>query len=114
MTAARLATHMLVAGLIRQVYATGDTAAVIFKGDATAGGLLIIGRIKGANPSLYERMPSPSGAYIWTVISPQDIETEEQLSNYLARRRSADCDLWVLELDVAFQERLTGLLADQT
>jgi hypothetical protein len=110
MTEPRLATHILVASLIRRSYAAGDTATVIAKGDETAGGLIIIGRIKGAKPALYERMPTLSGQSDWTLISAQAIDNEQEISEYLARRRATDRDLWVLELDVAFQERLTGLL----
>jgi hypothetical protein len=110
MTEPRLATHMLVASLIRRTQSAGDFAAVLHKGDKTAGNILIIGLEKGANPRLFERYPMLSGGLMWERVSAQSIDKSGDMTEYLARRRKNDPDLWVVELDVAFPERLAELL----
>lgn len=107
----RLATHMLVSSLIRRASAQGDIATVIRKGDPTAGALLLITRIRGNILSLYEQFPTLDGARIWQSIRLQAVESQEKLDQYLEQRGHRDPDLWVLELDVAFDERLAPYLA---
>ena len=110
----RLATHMRVSALIRQCAAQGDFATVIRKGDAIAGSLLLLTRIKGQNPVLYERFPAPDGAMEWQTVGMQTSDLEKELDEYLGRRSTRDPDIWVLELDVAFAERLDGLLGQHS
>jgi hypothetical protein len=107
----RLATHMLVSSLVRQMAVSGDFATVLHKGDAIAGALLIVAREKGRNPKLFERFPALDGSRKWEAVSHQNIDNEQKLSEYLDRRLAHDPDIWILELDVAFQERLTELLS---
>ncbi len=109
----RLATHMVVSALIRQISATGDFAAVLHKGDPVAGTLLLVTRIKGRNPALFEQFPGLNDRRSWQPVFDQDIDNEHKISDYLERRIAQDRDLWVLELDVAFAERLDGLLGPQ-
>lgn len=107
----RLATHMLVSAFIRRASADGDFAAILRKGDPTAGALLLATRVRGQNLALYERFPSLDGSLDWQPIQLQTTDKEQETSQYLDRRAERDPDLWILELDVAFPERLTGLLA---
>jgi hypothetical protein len=109
----RLATHMLVNSLVRRTAQQGDFATVLHKGDPTAGALLLVARERGQNPKALEQFPAPDGTRQWERTPSQNIENEEQLSDYLARRVVRDPDIWILELDVAFAERLTGLLATE-
>lgn len=106
----RLATHMLVTSLIRRTLAEGDFATVLRKGDATAGALLLLARVRGQNLALYEQYPTIDNVREWQLVVSQSIDSEEKLAEYLDRRVQRDPDLWILELDVAFVERLTGLL----
>jgi hypothetical protein len=106
----RLATHMLVTSLIRQMAEDGDFAAVLHKGDPTAGQLLLVGRCKGQNPVLFEQFPALDGTRKWEVVPKQDIDKEQQITQYLEYRIARDPDIWILELDVAFEQRLNGLL----
>lgn len=106
----RLATHMLVSALIRQASEQGDFATVLYKGDEIAGALLLVAREKGQNPRLFERFPSLDGEQKWEAVTTQNTDNEEKLTEYLDRRVFRDPDIWILELDVAFAERLTGLL----
>lgn len=107
----RLATHVVVSALIRSLSAEGDFATVLRKGDPTAGTLLIVTRCRGRNPALLEQFPSLEGPATWAPVIVQDADNEQQISDYLERRYARDPDIWVLELDVAFVERLDGLLA---
>lgn len=106
----RLATHMRVSAMIRQVSALGDFAAVLHKGDPIAGALLLVTRVKGRNPALFEQFPSANSGENWQRVFEQGVDIEQKISEYLDRRIGQDSDLWVLELDVAFDERLDGLL----
>jgi hypothetical protein len=109
----RLATHMVVSALIRQFSATGDFATVLHKGDPIAGALLLVSRIKGRNPALFEQFPAANDTRNWRPVFNQDIDNKQKISEYLDRRITQDHDIWVLELDVAFAERLNGLLMPQ-
>ncbi len=106
----RLASHILVGSLIRLTEAQGGFAAVLRKGYAQAGSIVIIGRIQGQNPTLYERFSSLDAVAKWTEIPNQIFENEQILSEYLDKRTARDPDLWLLELDVASQQRLAAIL----
>jgi hypothetical protein len=95
--AARLAAGMLVSALIRRAEELGGNGAVLAKGDATAGTLLIQLATRGVPGPLLERRLDPQGAYLWSPTGPEDAE---QRGDYIARRRRGDPDLWVIELDV--------------
>jgi hypothetical protein len=107
----RLATHMIVSSLVRQMAEQGDFAAVLHKGDPTAGQLLLIARCKGQNIAIFEQFPALDNVRKWEAIPMQDIDNEKKISEYWDRRIARDPDIWIVELDVAFQERLNGLLA---
>ncbi len=106
----RLATHMVVSALIRQFSATGDFATVLHKGDPVAGVLLLVTRCKGRNPALFEQFSGADDRRNWQPVFEQNIDNEQKITDYLERRIAQDRDMWVLELDVAFDERLAGLL----
>ena len=95
--AARLAAGMLVSALIRRAEELGGNGAVLAKGDATAGALLIQLADRGVPGPLLERRLDPQGAYRWSLTGP---EVSEQRGDYIARRRRGDPDIWVIELDV--------------
>jgi hypothetical protein len=109
----RLATHMMVASLLRRTQAVGGFATLLAKGDETAGTLLIIGQIRGENPRLFERFHGLESGALWEEIPNQITDKYENISNYLNRRRHNDPDLWILELDVASDERLAELIGEK-
>lgn len=104
----RLATSIYVNALVRRVNAVGGMAAVLSKGDETAGALLLVTLEKGRNTGLWERALGADGDYRWTRISAQDIENEQEISEILSRRRRFDPDLWVVELDIADAARFAA------
>lgn len=107
----RLATHVLVAAIRRKAEAEGGFATLLAKGDPVSGSLLLIRLEKGENPVLFERFASFAGASRWEMVSPQNVDSEQDISEYCERRRARDPDLWILELDVPFAQRFTDIIA---
>lgn len=102
---ARLTSGLLVSALIRRVSAEGGNAAVVAKGDATAGAILLICMEKGVVTSVRERVLDPTGVYFWRSIGPS---AATELSAYLDKRQARDPDLWLVELDIANAERFAA------
>ena len=107
MTEARLASSVLVGAMIRHAEGQGGFAAVLAKGDSTAGAISVILREKGANPRFLERLLQPDGTYSWRE-SGQVFENTQLLNSFLDRRKKYDPDLWILELDIASAERFAA------
>jgi hypothetical protein len=100
----RVASSVLVSALIRKAEAEGGFAAVLSKGDATAGSILLILTERGADPRIMERLLQPDGRYTWGLSTGEAAE----VPGLIARRRRFDPDLWVLELDVPSAERFAA------
>ena len=106
----RLATSVLVGGLIRKAEAEGGFGAVLARGDSTAGAVLLILTERGANPAAYERLLQPDGAYVWGPSASQFPQNPAEVPDFVARRRRFDPDLWVLELDIPSIERFAAAM----
>ena len=100
----RVATSILVTALIRKAESEGGFAAVLAKGDETAGSILILLTERGSDPQILERLLQPDGRYAWGRSTGRATEVPE----LIARRRRFDPDLWVLELDVPSGERFAA------
>jgi len=105
---ARLTSAMLVSALVRGADQRGGSAAVLAKGDATAGGILLLTYHKGTNPRFFERGLGPDGVPALIPAGPQDMGDEQAVGDYWQRRRRYDGDLWVVELDIADAERFAA------
>ena len=105
---ARLAAGILVSALIRRVENEGGSAAVLARGDATGGALLIQLAERGVPGPLIEPVLDRDGNYVWGPTGPQDAA---QRADYIARRRKSDPDLWVLELDSTHAARIVADVA---
>lgn len=81
---------------------------ILARGDATAGGVLLLLLERGAAPRFVERGLGPSGAAMLLPSGPADLADEQAASTYWQRRRASDPDLWVVELDVAAPERFAA------
>ena len=130
----RLASSVINAALRRKVEAAGGFATILAKGDAVAGAILIvcpqgasgdgrghasadarqgenhanIGPESGAKPVILERESTFDGPGKWVAVGQQHIDNEQKLSEYLAKRRASDPDLWIIELDTAEAERFAA------
>jgi hypothetical protein len=112
---ARLATSILVGGLLRKAEAEGGFGAVLAKGDPTAGTILLILLERGDSPRILERILRPDGAYKWQESPGQIVDVKGKIPDvpgFVARRRRFDPDLWVLELDIPSAERFAAEMND--
>ncbi|MET0269022.1 MAG: DUF1491 family protein [Sphingomonas sp.] len=97
----RDAAGLLVSALVRAIEGAGGHAMVLAKGDATAGAILLVVADRGRATGVYERTLAADGRYAWTRTGPAEADDPAALSEWTARRRRADPDLWVVELDHA-------------
>ena len=106
----RLPAHLEVSSLIRLAESNGGFAMVLSKGERDAGTILIVTMFRGADAKLYERMPQLDGTRPFECTKSQDVEKPQEFDEYIARRRSQDPDIWVLEVDIDEAERFIALL----
>ncbi|MGV1684936.1 DUF1491 family protein [Sphingopyxis sp. NJF-3] len=110
----RLTSRFLVDLLLRRTESAGGFAAVLAAGDDRAGVILVQCRDRSTPGPLIERRFAAAGGYVWEAVGPGDPADSEARATYVDRRRKADPDLWVVELDIADAPRLVaewGLLA---
>lgn len=104
----RLKSRFLVDLLLRRTEAAGGFATVLAKGDETSGIILVQCTRRGEPGPLLERRFSAEGSYIWEAVGPTDPKDGESRANYQDRRRKADPDLWLIELDIADAPQLVA------
>lgn len=95
----RLPSRLLVDLLLRSVNAAGGFATILARGDDGGGMLLVQCCDRGQYGPLLERQFD--GA--WRAVGPEQDSDEsgnDARAAYLARRRSVDPDLWLVELDI--------------
>jgi hypothetical protein len=99
----RLPSGIVVSALLRRINDSGGMGAVLAKGDAQAGGILVVVADRGAEPRLIERGLGADGR---TAL----IESHrgQDVDGYWRRRRARDPDLWVVELDSPDSERFAA------
>ena len=105
---ARVTSAVMVSALVRRVNQEGGSAMVLAKGDATAGGMLLLLLEKGANPRFVERGIGPDGEPALLPSGPSVLDDDSAVTDYWQRRRNRDSDLWVIELDIAQAERFAA------
>lgn len=93
MTEARLATSVWVSALLRRANEAGAFGAVLAKGDATAGAVLLIARSRYGEVRAYHRRAGLDENR-WALAA----EGAEAVDGYAERQRRYDDDLWVVEL----------------
>jgi hypothetical protein len=101
----RLPAHVEVASILRRAAAAGDFAAVVKRGDADRGSLLLLITSRGRHFGCLERILNLDGSYRWDVVGPGDSASSADVSEFVARRARFDEDLWAIELDIAEPER---------
>lgn len=104
----RLTSAMLVSALVRRADASGGSAMVLARGDATSGAILLLLLERGANPRFVERGIGPDGVPALLPSGPKTLAEESEALAYWRRRREHDADLWVIELDIAGAERFAA------
>jgi hypothetical protein len=104
---ARLPSATIASALIRRVQQEGGFAAVLARGEATGGAILLVLRDRDSGVKLVERGIGPEGRAGLIPAGPTNPDPES-LDSYLARRRRGDPDLWIIELDVPQGERFAA------
>ncbi|MCA1749828.1 MAG: DUF1491 family protein [Parasphingopyxis sp.] len=97
----RLTAKLLVSAIRKKAEAEGGHAMVLSKGDAMSGSVLLAIVGEGRTRQLLERSLGLDDIYRWTEAGPEPGSDEPEFSDYLARRRNFDPDIWVVELDLA-------------
>lgn len=106
--ASRMPSALLVSALTRRAGDAGGFAAILAKGAAESGGILVQAVDKGRFCGLFERMLDFDGVARLAPCGPAAEASAADISGYLARRRQADPDLWIVELDIADAERFAA------
>lgn len=99
----RLPTHLAVGALLRRVNDAGGLAVVRARGDAQAGGVLILVAGRDGSERAIEHGFDLDGSAILRDSTPSG-----PIEDYWRRRRERDPDLWVIELDIADAERFAA------
>ncbi len=106
----RLPAHVEVGAILRLAESQGGFATVLAKGERDAGTILIVTMCRGADARLYERMPGRDGSRSFLAIKRESTDNPGEFSEYLERRRHQDPDIWIIEADVACDERFIAEL----
>ena len=102
MSEPRLATGIEVSALLARARDLGGFGAVIRRGDAERGSVMVLITDRGKTRFLLQRILQGNGDYAWEARETGDSAIVEQ---NLARARDRDPDLWVIELDIPSPER---------
>lgn len=107
---ARLPAHLEASAILRLAESQGGFAAVLAKGEHDAGTIVLVTLCRGAGAVLYERMPQRDGTRLFIATKLESTENKQDFSDYLARRRAQDSDMWLIEVDIADPERFVAQL----
>ncbi len=108
----RLPAHLEATAIIRLAESLGGFGTVLAKGERDAGTILLVTLCRGKDGVLFERMPQLDGSRSFVVTKRENSENPQDFSEYLARRRRQDQDMWLIEVDVVDPERFVARLGD--
>ena len=101
----RLPAHLEASSLLRRAEATGGNGLIVAKGDPDRGSLILLIASRGEHWACLERGLDAVGRYVWRAVGPATGADATELSDWCAKRRKFDGDLWLIELDVPQPER---------
>jgi hypothetical protein len=96
----RLPAALEAKAICRKVEAGGGFAAIIRRGDAERGSLLLVVAQRGEVRGLLERRMAPDFEYRWQWTAGSAADPAK-----LSARLESDPDCWAIELDIADAER---------
>ena len=108
----RLTSRFLIDLLIRRTETAGGFGTILASGDGQSGVILIQCSERGVAGALLERRFSMTGAYVWDDVGGAAGDDEATRTAYIERRKKADPDLWIVELDIANAPRLVAEWAE--
>ena len=109
---ARLPAHLEASAILRLAESQGGFATVLAKGERDAGTILLVTLCRGTGAVLFERMPQLDGTRLFIATKLEISENKQEFSEYLARRRAQDHDMWLIEVDIADPERFVAQVND--
>ena len=93
-----LSTDIWVYALLRRVQLAGSNAAIVRKGDATGGAVLVrTWSPRDREARLYALAQSGEGDSVW--MQPLANASESDLDAYAGRASQRDPDLWIVEIE---------------
>jgi hypothetical protein len=104
-TSDRLPADLEVGSIVRRAEGRGDFAAILSKGDAERGAILLIVNRRGRHIACLERVLSLDGHYRWQAVGPSESASSADVAEFLRKRARFDEDSWAIELDIAEPER---------
>lgn len=102
MNEARLAAGIEASALLARARDQGGFGAVLRRGDAERGSLMLVILERGVPHSLLQRLLRQDGTYSW---DSRETADSDSLEFSLAKATDRDPDLWLIELDVPSAER---------
>jgi hypothetical protein len=103
--AERLPAHLEAAALLRRAEADGGFGAILKRGDADRGSLILLIARRGEHQACLERTLGPAGNYGWERVGPTAGADSAALAEWSQKRARFDEDLWLIELDIPQPER---------
>lgn len=100
MEAPRLKAGIWVAAALRLGHASGKPGMLLRKGDADAGGVLVVLRGRGGNMVL-SQFRDTHGEPAWMRATGPTPVDEQATEHYVKKQLSYDSDLWVIEFEAA-------------
>lgn len=102
---ARLNPAIEADSLIRRAQQADGFGAVLRKGDADRGSIILFITDRGRHVACVERQLSPDGSYRWSTAGPASGSTSLNVSEWAEKRVKFDEDAWLIELDIPHPER---------
>lgn len=102
----RLASHVWVGAYLARLSQEGIFAHVAAHGDDTAGAVAVKLATMNGKASLYTRASGPDGRTLWHALAEDAPEPDVDAA--VARRRTIDPDLWVVEVEDPRGRHLLG------
>ena len=109
----RLPAHLEATAILRRVEAQGGFGAVLKRGDADRGALILLIATRGLHQACLERALGADGRYGWQRSGPPAGSDAVTLADWSQKRIRFDEDSWLIELDIADPERFIAETATQ-